>query len=103
MLITSVRKVLFIAIVFAAGVASADVIVRKEGCRITGRLNTCDEERCFVGGQRSPTDEIARIELVDAPVIPPAATAGSIVFRDGSIGRGPSNSNPQRRNPGKTS
>lgn len=83
-----VRQLFVIVIALATTFASGDVIVRKDGSRITARVKTCDEERCFAEGQRISLEEIARIELVDAPAIPPVATAGSVVLTDGSIRRG---------------
>ncbi len=54
-----------------ASVAAANSIVLRDGSNVTGTLKSCDEEYCSAGGRRGPIADIARIDLTDAPVIPP--------------------------------
>jgi hypothetical protein len=68
-----------------ASVAVADVLVLKDGSRIDGKLQGCDEERCTVGGRKVALDQIARIELRSGVAVPSAAGAGSIVLTDGTL------------------
>ena len=76
---------LFLAVTMISIPAAAEVLVMKEGTRVSGKLKLCDETRCIIGSQRVPLENIAAILLRDDATLPDSAPAGSAIMADGSL------------------
>lgn len=62
-----------------------DVLLLKDGSRVSGRLTFCDEERCTVHKKSIPLDRIAQIGLGASPKLPTARRGGNVFLTDGTL------------------
>ena len=64
---------------------SGDVLLLKDGSRVSGHLTFCDEETCIVDKKPIPVEQIAQIGLGASPKLPTARRGGNIFLTDGTL------------------
>ena len=79
------RLVVALVAAMAALPVAADVLVLKNGSRITGRVKFCDEDHCRIDDTRTPLGQIAAILLRPDATIPKSVAGTSLVLVGGSV------------------
>ena len=75
----------------AASAAASDLVIKRDGQKLTGKLKSCIGSRCQLGAQSIPRDDIAWIGLDTKSAFPPAvvdAYNDEVHLIDGSVESG---------------
>jgi hypothetical protein len=79
------KRVCFLLLVLCGATASADVLLLKDGSRLTVKLRNCDEDRCVTENKQIPMDQIVGIELRSGQSAASARSRAGAVTIDGAF------------------